>query len=202
MTGSDSLDKITLDSDDMRTIERFENNYYNRKNNVLQNGGSAKLEKNIERLFNCYVLSVNQNGGEDNEMSSQIKQRLYNKTAELIVHKNYSKDLQGGYLIQFDVDSLITPLVQRYIETELVPKIPEIIKGINIRQLINDKIAQGMSNTANTVKQGVIDAGSVVANTATGAYSGIATSATGAYTGFANFAANFGSRLIPKKQIT
>jgi hypothetical protein len=38
MSYSDSLDNITLDSDDILTIERFENNYYNHKNNVLQIG--------------------------------------------------------------------------------------------------------------------------------------------------------------------
>lgn len=42
---SDSLDNISLDSDDIRSIERFENNYYNHKNNILQNGGSNKLKK-------------------------------------------------------------------------------------------------------------------------------------------------------------
>jgi hypothetical protein len=91
---SDSLDNISLDSDDIRTIERFENNYYNRKNNILQNGGSNKLEKNIVRLFNCYVLSLNQNGGAiiHDDLSSQIKQRLNKKIVEL------SNDFIGGYI--------------------------------------------------------------------------------------------------------
>jgi hypothetical protein len=83
------LDNISLDSDDIRTIERFENNYYNHKNNVLQNGGSNKLEKNIERLFNCYVLSLNQNGGKDNKISSLIKKKL---------DKKLKNNLEGGLI--------------------------------------------------------------------------------------------------------
>ena len=89
MTKSDSLDNITLDSDDILTIERFENNYYNHKNNIIQNGGSYnnKLVKNIERLHNCYVLSLNQNGGQNNELSIIIKNKLDKKNAELMIYK-------------------------------------------------------------------------------------------------------------------
>jgi hypothetical protein len=157
MSYSDSLDNITLDSDDILTIERFENNYYNHKNNVLQIGGNIieeefkkmliniiikicktpearealhktirevheaqqklaptpefhllnpttwfkdmkffgggnkkKLKKNIIRLYNCYILSQNQNGGTNNKLSLTIKKRLDKKITEL-------KNLEGGY---------------------------------------------------------------------------------------------------------
>ena len=156
MSYSDSLDNITLDSDDILTIERFENNYYNHKNNVLQIGGNIiedkfkemliyiiikifntpeakealhetirevheaqqksaatpdfnllnpntwfkdmkffgggnkkKLKKNIIRLYNCYILSQNQNGGTNNKLSLTIKKRLDKKITEL-------KNLEGG----------------------------------------------------------------------------------------------------------
>ena len=86
MTKSDSLDNITLDSDDMKTIERFENNYYNHKKNLLQNGGTNsstnKLNKNIVRLFNYYVLSTNKNG-RDSDLTSRIKNKLNKKITEL-----------------------------------------------------------------------------------------------------------------------
>ena len=54
MSYSDSLDNITLDSDDILTIERFENNYYNHKNNVLQIGGVYTIEKinfQLQKIF-------------------------------------------------------------------------------------------------------------------------------------------------------
>jgi hypothetical protein len=93
MIKSDSLDNITLDSDDIKTIERFENNYYNHKNK-LQNGGNNKLENNIVRLFNCYLLSQNQiGGGYNGNLTNTIQTRLDNKIAELIIHSNY---LEGG----------------------------------------------------------------------------------------------------------
>jgi len=54
MIESDSLDCITLDSADIQTIERFENNYYDYKNNVLsQNGG----EKILLLIFE-YILTL------------------------------------------------------------------------------------------------------------------------------------------------
>ena len=101
MTKSDSLDNITLDSDDIKTIKRFENNYYNHKKNILQYGGSDnKLEKNIVRLFTCYLLSQNQiGGGKKSNLTNIIKTRLDNKIIELIVHNNYFNvlnDLEGG----------------------------------------------------------------------------------------------------------
>jgi hypothetical protein len=56
------------------------------------NTKADKLKKNIARLYNCYVLSQNQHGGDiiDNKLSSQIKKRLDKKIAEL-------KDLEGGF---------------------------------------------------------------------------------------------------------
>ena len=53
MIESDTLDHITLDSDDILTIERFENNYYNHKNNLLsqnQHGGTIDIE-NLMKIF-------------------------------------------------------------------------------------------------------------------------------------------------------
>ena len=147
MTERDSLDNITLDSDDIRSIERFENNYYNRKNNILQNGGNAntnKLEKNIKRLYNCYVLSQNQNGGAiQNELSSQIKNKLDKKIAELIVH-NY--DLEGGgggtdengqKIKNFLIHNLngSIPLIQNQLKSiNINNKIVELLKQRNLNE--------------------------------------------------------------------
>jgi hypothetical protein len=85
MTKSDSLDNITLDSDEIRNIERFENNYYNHKKHILQNGGTKpnKLVKDILKLNNYYLLSLQQNGGGDVELTAKIKTKLDNKIAEL-----------------------------------------------------------------------------------------------------------------------
>jgi hypothetical protein len=99
MIKSDSLDNITLDSDDIKTIERFENNYYNHKNK-LQNGGNNKLENNIVRLFNYYLLSQNQiGGGYNGNLTNIIQTRLDNKIAELIINSNYfnlANNFEGG----------------------------------------------------------------------------------------------------------
>jgi ribosomal protein S24E len=53
MIESDSLDRITLDSDDVRTLERFENNYYNHKNNIMQKGGAPDdfLREPIQKII-------------------------------------------------------------------------------------------------------------------------------------------------------
>jgi len=50
-----------------------------------------KIKKNITRLYNCYILSLNQNGGTiiHNELSLKIKKRLNKKITEL-------KNLEGG----------------------------------------------------------------------------------------------------------
>jgi hypothetical protein len=69
----------------IQNIEKLINNYYN--NYLLQNGGNNKLEKNIVRLYNCYVLSQNQN---QDKLSLQIKTRLDNKITEL------ANELIGG----------------------------------------------------------------------------------------------------------
>jgi len=81
--------------------------------NAAHSGGNNanintnKLENNIARLYNCYVLLqlYNQNGGIDNKLSFQVKKRLDKKIAELIVkpahilpvhiHTNYLKDYIG-----------------------------------------------------------------------------------------------------------
>jgi hypothetical protein len=85
MIKSDSLDNITLDSDEIRNIERFENNYYSHKKNILQNGGNKtnKLVKDIEKLNYYYLLSLQQNGGGNIKLTAQIKKRLDNKIAKL-----------------------------------------------------------------------------------------------------------------------
>ena len=117
MTESDSLDRITLDSADIQTIERFENHYYNHKNNVLQNGGNnnKKLEKNknnIIRLYYFHVLSQNQNGG-NNNLSYNIKKRLNKKIVEL------ANDLTGGSDILKEINSLLENIVQSIDNTKI-----------------------------------------------------------------------------------
>ena len=90
-----------VNSDKITNIERFEKKYYNHTKKMIQNGGNSninKLNKNIQRLYNCYVLSQNQNGGVDNELSLQIKKRLDKKIAEL-------NELEGGLL---DIKAYIT----------------------------------------------------------------------------------------------
>ena len=217
MSYSDSLDNITLDSDDILTIERFENNYYNHynhKNNVLQIGGNIieekfkemliyiiikifntleakealheimrdrivrekiiqevheaqqksaptpdfnllnpntwfkdmkffgggnkkKLKKNIIRLYNCYILSQNQNGGTNNKLSLTIKKRLDKKITEL-------KNLEGGesqktLLLKNDVqtDREISENFLKAILKILNNHITEINKLFNLDIVIN-----------------------------------------------------------------
>ena len=196
MSYSDSLDNITLDSDDILTIERFENNYYNHKNNVLQIGGNIieekfkemlediiikilktpkarealektirevhssptpefhffnpttwpklfgggnkkKLKKNIIRLYNCYILSQNQNGGTNNKLSLTIKKRLDKKITEL-------KNLEGGnvskqLLLKNDVqtDHEISNNFLKAILKILNDHITEINKLFNLDIVIN-----------------------------------------------------------------
>jgi hypothetical protein len=126
MIKSDSLDHITLDSADIQSIERFENNYYNHKNNLLQNGGNIqKLEKNIARLYNCYVLSQNQN---QYELSSKIKRRLNKKITEL-------NELEGGgYFIT--IKEFLKKKIKNRIEEKIIPFIEEKIEKIDIKKQI------------------------------------------------------------------
>jgi hypothetical protein len=187
MIKSDSLDNITLDSDDIRTIERFENNYYNSKNNIIQNGGGGglekikvgpieipeadlaalrpssslppqlpprpsqekknlsggnnkrdKLEKNIKRLYNCYILSQNLNGGDNNnELSFQIKKRLDNKIAQL------SKELEGGIAVE-TVTVVITAAMIEAINTAVIKhtisQINNIINENTTKTIVNNLI--------------------------------------------------------------
>ena len=137
MTESDTLDHITLDSDDILTIERFENNYYNHTNKLLQKGGkdTNKLKKNIIRLYNCYVLSQNQN---QDELSYKIKRRLNKKLDEL-------KNLEGGgndFIIY-----TLTKEIEKYKENDnnelgriLTYNFEEIYKDNSIKILINEII--------------------------------------------------------------
>lgn len=129
MTKSNLLDHITLDSYEIKNIENFEKNYYNHKNNTLQNGGNNnKLEKNIIRLYNCYVLSQNQNGGNNNNLSLLIKKRLDKKIDKL------ANNLIGG--VAGINNGMISDKLIEYIKNEILPKIstdiiPEISKWLN-----------------------------------------------------------------------
>lgn len=100
-------------------------NYYNHKNNIIQKGGNNKLEKNILRLYNCFILSKNQNGGNDN-LSLQIKKKLAN-------------NLIGGIIKEEDIISSnngqITNMLIAYIRKILSD---EEIKT-NITTLLNNK---------------------------------------------------------------
>ena len=58
MTKIDSLDNITLDSDELRSIERFENNYYNHKNNIIQNGGVFNPEQDMKKKLIEWVTKT------------------------------------------------------------------------------------------------------------------------------------------------
>ena len=137
MTKSDSLDHITLDSYEIKNIENFEKNYYNHKNNIIQKGGNNKLEKNILRLYNCYILSKNQNGGNDN-LSLQIKKRLdkkINKLANnLIGGDKKEEDIKEEDIISSN-NGQITNMLIAYIKKILSD---EEIK-INITTLLTNK---------------------------------------------------------------
>ena len=129
MIKSDSLDRITLDSYEIKDIENFENNYYNHKNYLLlqnHNGGNIqKLEKNIARLYNCYVLSQNQN---QYELSYKIKKRLNKKITEL-------NELEGGeYFIT--IKEFLKKKIKNRIEEKIIPFIEEKIEKIDIKKQI------------------------------------------------------------------
>lgn len=170
MTKSDSLDNITLDSDEIRTIEKFENNYYKYKKTKLQNGGNYKLETNIGRLFSCYLLSKNQQygGGQNNSnLTNSIQNRLNNKIAELIVHKNYfNVNLEGGNvdMIEKTIKNTAYEYIKKKIDENLINRLKEYIDGIDIKKIISDyvnqqisAISKGAMNTVNNVTKGVVD---------------------------------------------
>ena len=87
MSYSDSLDNITLDSDDILTIERFENNYYNHKNNVLQIGGVYTIEQINEKLQTIFT---------------NILELIFRKIdfKELIFSKEFEED-GNNYIIEY-----------------------------------------------------------------------------------------------------
>ena len=124
MTKSDSLDYITLDSYEIKNIENFEKNYYNHKNNIIQKGGNNKLEKNILRLYNCYILSKNQNGG-NNNLSLQIKKRLDKKINKL------ANNLIGGELNNGQITDMLIALIKEKLSYEEIKT--------NITKLLNNK---------------------------------------------------------------
>lgn len=161
MTKSDSLDNITLDSDDINTIERFENYYYNHKKKKLQNGGNNKLEKNIERLFNYYLLSQN-GGGDNSKLSNIIQTRLDNKIGELIVYKNYfnvANNLEGGmqniktveqqikdYIIEYITAFFTNTNTNKILKDQLITYIQKINIEHIMKGYVNKKI-EGVGNT-------------------------------------------------------
>jgi hypothetical protein len=113
-----TLDNITLDSADIQTIERFENNYYNHKNKLLQN------EKNIIRLYNCFILSQNQN---QDELSHKIKKRFNKKFVEL-------KNLEGGVINGVIIQGLKKILNPEYKKLDsFLDKSLEILKMNSIK---------------------------------------------------------------------
>ena len=169
MTKSDSLDNITLDSDDIRTIERIENNYNNHKKNNLQIGGEYKLEKNIERLFDCYVLSKNQIGGWNDNINTKIETRLNKKIAELIINKNYFNvltHLEGGIMdttkIENDIKMAFYDYIKKIINTKLIDQLKTYLEKIDIKKMIADyinkqieSVTKGAVNAVSNVTQGV-----------------------------------------------
>ena len=96
MSNSNSLDNISLNSDDFKSIHRFENDYYNYKiKKYIQIGGKNKLN-NIERLLICYLISKNQTGGDSiltNKIRTKINNKIFNNLEGgifLDIHKNLS----------------------------------------------------------------------------------------------------------------
>jgi hypothetical protein len=158
MTKTDSLDNITLDSDEIRTIERFENNYYNHKKNPFQNGGIYKLEKNIGRLFECYILSQNQIGGGDIKLTNSIENKLNKNIIKLILQKNLI-NLEGGMSLEELENNIKTSAVNI-----LTKNATTLLQSLNFRQIIsnyvNNKVAEltkGFTNTVNNVAKGATD---------------------------------------------
>ena len=100
MLESNFLDQISINSYDILTIERLKNN----------GGNNKKLKKNIVRLYNCYVLSQNQN--QDN-LSFQIKKRLNNKIAEL-------NELEGGGIL-LKLQIFLKDTIKDTIQNKIIP---------------------------------------------------------------------------------
>ena len=125
-----TLDNITLDSADIQTIERFENNYYNHKNKLLQSGSNNnKLENDIVRLYNCFILSQNQN---QDELSHKIKKRFNKKFVEL-------KNLEGGVVNAVIITGLKKILHPEYEKLDpFLDKSLEILKMDSIKKLFKN----------------------------------------------------------------
>lgn len=82
------------------------------------------LEKNIVRLYNCYVLSQNQNGGND-ELSFIIKKRLDKKIVEL-------KNLEGGTFNEETIKiKLVELILQQLANTDIQQKVNNEIINLN-----------------------------------------------------------------------
>lgn len=116
--------------------------------NTPQKGGNNinKLKKNIERLYNCYILSLNQNGGENNELSFLIKKKLDKKIDEL-------NDLEGGLLFR---DKQYNNNNEGDIKKDLLNYIESGLKAIpnleNELKKIYDGIIDIKNKTVNTIK--------------------------------------------------
>jgi hypothetical protein len=140
MSNSDSLDNISLNSDELRSIQRFENDYYNYKiKKNTQIGGKNKLN-NTERLIVCYLLSKNQTGG-DSILTNKIKDRLNNKII---------KNLEGG--ISDGISKNISEFIIKTLLTEIEKMKPVLENTIKkqIDGILNQpaKIAENMAKNA------------------------------------------------------
>lgn len=105
-----------------------------------------KLKKNITRLYNCYILSLNQNGGSiiHNELSLKIKKRLNKKITEL-------KNLEGGTRADDFFDELYTK-TEKVIRTDNEVKNllqPMILKILNIDNIFTQYITNILNNIPN-----------------------------------------------------
>ena len=151
MSNSDSLDNISLNSDELRSIQRFENDYYNYKiKKNTQIGGKNKLN-NTERLLVCYLLSKNQSGG-DSILTNKIKDRLNNKII---------KNLEGG--ISAGISKNISEFIIKTLLTE-IEKIKPVLENTIKKQIdgILDqpaKIAENITKNATNFTENL--AGSV-----------------------------------------
>jgi len=159
MSESDTLDTnnilTTLDTNNILTIERLKNN----------GGNNKKLKKNIVRLYNCYVLSQNQN--QDN-LSFQIKKKLNNKIAELnelegggllLILKKYLKDT-----IKDTIQNKIIPFINNKLDNDksINEKIIKFINKQNFNTIISDIIETHIKlHIINFIKEQDINVGKI-----------------------------------------
>ena len=120
---------------------------------MLQNGGNDninKSNKNIERLYNCYVLSQNLSGGVNNELSLQIKKRLDKKIAEL-------NKFEGG-VFGFGVgETAIVGLLLFLAKTGITEKVIEVVYS-KVEKYIVNNVKLGYDAIIVQLKQSLKDA--------------------------------------------